>query len=189
MSAERPVKGLGMGLQALLGEAARTPSPDQSSDQRGVREIEIGRISPNPEQPRMQFGEEALDELADSIRERGVLQPILLRATDAGFMIIAGERRWRAAQRAQLHTIPALVRDIDEAVTAELALPIAGLMSDQPFETVTDALHHLRDAARALGCTLPEPFLQVAFLALPVIPHLKLTDRGLFDVDKFEFVA
>lgn len=75
------------------------------------------------------------------------------------------------------------------AVTAELALPIAGLMSDQPFETVTDALHHLRDAARALGCTLPEPFLQVAFLALPVIPHLKLTDRGLFDVDKFEFVA
>ena len=122
MSAERPVKGLGMGLQALLGEAARTPSPDQSSDQRGVREIEIGRISPNPEQPRMQFGEEALDELADSIRERGVLQPILLRATDAGFMIIAGERRWRAAQRAQLHTIPALVRDIDEAVTAELAL-------------------------------------------------------------------
>jgi ParB family chromosome partitioning protein len=122
MSAERPAKGLGMGLQALLGEAARAPSPEQPNDDRGVREIEIGRISPNPEQPRMQFDETALDELADSIRERGVLQPILLRATDAGFMIIAGERRWRAAQRAQLHTIPALVRDIDEAVTAELAL-------------------------------------------------------------------
>jgi adenine deaminase len=75
------------------------------------------------------------------------------------------------------------------AVAAELALPIAGLMSDAPFETVGEALHRLRDAARAIGCTLPEPFLQVAFLALPVIPHLKLTDRGLFDVDKFEFVA
>lgn len=74
-------------------------------------------------------------------------------------------------------------------ITAELALPIAGLMSDQPFETVAATLHELRDAARALGCTLPEPFLQVAFLALPVIPHLKMTDRGLFDVDKFEFVA
>jgi adenine deaminase len=74
-------------------------------------------------------------------------------------------------------------------ITAELALPIAGLMSDQPFESVAGALRTLRDAARALGCTLPEPFLQVAFLALPVIPHLKMTDRGLFDVDKFEFVA
>jgi adenine deaminase len=73
-------------------------------------------------------------------------------------------------------------------VTAELALPIAGLMSELPFEAVTEALHHLREAARALGCTLPEPFLQVAFLALPVIPHLKLTDRGLFDVDAFGFV-
>jgi adenine deaminase len=74
-------------------------------------------------------------------------------------------------------------------IAAELALPIAGLMTGEPFETVAAALHRLRDAARALGCTLPEPFLQVAFLALPVIPHLKLTDRGLFDVDKFEFVA
>ncbi len=74
------------------------------------------------------------------------------------------------------------------AVTAELALPIAGLMSLLPFETVAEKLHHLRRAAAALGCTLPEPFLQVAFLALPEIPHIKLTDRGLFDVDKFEFV-
>jgi adenine deaminase len=73
-------------------------------------------------------------------------------------------------------------------VTAELALPLAGLMSLLPFETVADKLRHLRAAAASLGCTLPEPFLQVAFLALPVIPHLKLTDRGLFDVDKFEFV-
>lgn len=73
-------------------------------------------------------------------------------------------------------------------ITAELALPLAGLMSLEPFETVAHALHLLRDAAYALGCVLPEPFLQVAFLALPVIPHLKMTDRGLFDVDKFDFV-
>jgi len=75
------------------------------------------------------------------------------------------------------------------AITAELALPIAGLMSLEPFETVEHGLHKLRDAAKAIGCTLPEPFLQVAFLALPVIPHLKMTDRGLFDVDAFGFVA
>lgn len=74
------------------------------------------------------------------------------------------------------------------SITAELALPIAGLMSLKSFEAVAHDLEHLRDAAKALGCVLPEPFLQVAFLALPVIPHLKMTDRGLFDVDKFDFV-
>ncbi|MEW9807082.1 adenine deaminase [Mesorhizobium sp. ZMM04-5] len=73
-------------------------------------------------------------------------------------------------------------------VAAELALPIAGLMSDKPFEAISHDLHRLREAAYALGCVLPEPFLQVAFLALPVIPHLKMTDRGLFDVDRFDFV-
>lgn len=77
----------------------------------------------------------------------------------------------------------------DGEILAELALPIAGLMSLQPFEDVSKTLEHLRDAAHSLGCILPEPFLQVAFLALPVIPHLKMTDRGLFDVDKFDFVT
>jgi adenine deaminase len=76
----------------------------------------------------------------------------------------------------------------DGAVRAELALPIAGLMSDRPFEEVRDALHPLRATAKALGVTLQEPFLQVAFLPLPVIPHLKITDCGLVDVDRMELV-
>ena len=80
-----------------------------------------------------------------------------------------------------------VVADGGRAV-AELGLPIAGLMSLLSFEAVADKLHHLREAAYALGCTLPEPFLQVSFLALPVIPHVKLTDKGLFDVDKFDFI-
>jgi adenine deaminase len=74
-------------------------------------------------------------------------------------------------------------------ILADLALPIAGLMSLEPFEIVTEHLEHLRQAAKALDCALPEPFLQVAFLALPVIPHLKMTDNGLFDVDAFDFVS
>jgi ParB family chromosome partitioning protein len=111
-----------MGLSALLGDAARPVSPDSAQSPGGVREIEIARIQPNPNQPRMQFDEEALDELADSIRERGVLQPILLRPDGDNFQIIAGERRWRAAQKARLHAIPAIVRDVDESTTAELAL-------------------------------------------------------------------
>lgn len=73
----------------------------------------------------------------------------------------------------------------DGQVLAELALPIAGLMSDKSFEAVRDALIPLRAAAKSLGTVLAEPFLQVAFLPLPVIPHLKLTDRGLVDVDRF----
>jgi adenine deaminase len=74
-------------------------------------------------------------------------------------------------------------------VLAELALPVAGLMSLDPFETVQERLVALRAAARALGVTLEEPFLQLAFLALPVIPHLKITDRGMVDVDRFEIIG
>jgi adenine deaminase len=73
-------------------------------------------------------------------------------------------------------------------VRAELALPIAGLMSDQSFEVVRNALGPLRAAAKSLDTTLPEPFLQLAFLPLPVIPHLKISDRGLVDVDRFELI-
>ena len=76
----------------------------------------------------------------------------------------------------------------DGKVTGEIALPVAGLMSTEPYEAVRDTLHELRHAAYALGTTLQEPFLQVAFLPLPVIPHLKISDRGLVDVDKFELI-
>jgi ParB family transcriptional regulator, chromosome partitioning protein len=126
MSSDRPAKGLGMGLQALLGEAARpAPAPGSSeaaASRGGVREVEVARIKPNPNQPRVQFDEDALDELAESIRHRGVLQPILLRPDGDDYMIIAGERRWRAAQRARLHSMPALVREMDESTTSEVAL-------------------------------------------------------------------
>ncbi|TYC48658.1 adenine deaminase [Rhodobacterales bacterium] len=79
------------------------------------------------------------------------------------------------------------VADAD-GVKAELALPLAGLMSLESFESVKTSLEKLRAEAKALGCTLAEPFLQVAFLPLPVIPHLKITDFGVFDVNKFELV-
>lgn len=77
----------------------------------------------------------------------------------------------------------------DGKVTGEIALPVAGLMSLEPYESVRDTLHHLRQAAFALGATLEEPFLQLAFLPLPVIPHLKISDRGLVDVDRFMLIG
>ncbi|WP_411032986.1 adenine deaminase [Shinella sp. BYT-45] len=77
----------------------------------------------------------------------------------------------------------------DGRVTGEIALPVAGLMSLEPYEKVRDTLHHLRQAAFALGATLEEPFLQLAFLPLPVIPHLKISDKGMVDVDRFALIG
>ncbi len=74
-------------------------------------------------------------------------------------------------------------------VLAELPLPVAGLMSDRPYEEVDGKLRRLREATGGMGCALPEPLLQLAFLPLPVIPHLKLTDKGLVDVDRFQLIA
>ena len=116
-----PRKGLGRGLSALLGEAPR-PEPEAGGRRDSVRDVEVARIRPNPAQPRQHFDEDSLAELADSIARHGVLQPILVRAVDEGFELIAGERRWRAAQKARLHVIPALVREHDDGSSAELAL-------------------------------------------------------------------
>ncbi|MEH3107790.1 MAG: ParB/RepB/Spo0J family partition protein [Sphingomonas fennica] len=112
--------GLGRGLSSLLGEIRPVAAADATPD--SVRTLPIASIAPHPEQPRRHFDESALDELAESIALRGVLQPIIVRPHGEGYQIIAGERRWRAAQRARLHEIPALVREMAEAETFELAL-------------------------------------------------------------------
>jgi ParB family chromosome partitioning protein len=89
----------------------------------GVRIIDVERITPNPEQPRLAFDPAALDELSASIKEHGVLQPILVRPlADNEFQLIAGERRWRASKAAGLDTIPALVEDIDDDTALEISI-------------------------------------------------------------------
>jgi ParB/RepB/Spo0J family partition protein len=98
-------------------------SPDGPSRSVGVRIVHIERIEPNPEQPRMVFEQEALDELAASIREHGVLQPILVRPVGPNtYQIVAGERRWRASRQAGLATIPALIEEIDDDTALEIAI-------------------------------------------------------------------
>jgi len=121
---KRP-QGLGRGLSALLGDVAReepVAPASPSASTKAIQSIEVALIQPHPEQPRRHFDDGALAELADSISKRGVIQPIIVRPHGGGFQIVAGERRWRAAQRAQLHRIPAIVRDFDEAETLEIAL-------------------------------------------------------------------
>lgn len=107
--------GLGRGLGALIPAG-------MEQDVGGLEEILVASVHPNPYQPRAHFDEQALSELADSIREVGVLQPVLVRPAGDGFELIAGERRWRAARRVGLQTIPALVRDTDDASALEHAL-------------------------------------------------------------------
>ncbi len=109
------MKGLGRGLDALLG----ADPPASSGEQ---RQIPVSQLKPGKYQPRRHMDETALDELADSIRVQGMMQPILVRKQGNGFEIIAGERRWRAAQRAGLQDVPVLVKDVPEEAVAAMAL-------------------------------------------------------------------
>ncbi|MBW0143944.1 ParB/RepB/Spo0J family partition protein [Sphingomicrobium clamense] len=116
--------GLGKGLSALLddAQARRQASGGEVEKSTGVDTIAIADIKPNPNQPRRHFDADALTELSESIARDGVLQPIIVRPVDGGYELIAGERRWRAAQQAQLHEIPALIRESDVEHSAELAI-------------------------------------------------------------------
>lgn len=114
-------KGLGRGLDAILGSEKPSAILKPMTE---MAEIAVKEIIPNPVQPRTQFDEEALDELADSIRTLGVIQPITVRKrnADGKYVIISGERRWRAAQRADLTTLPAYVREVDDENLHAMAL-------------------------------------------------------------------
>ena len=130
MSPAEKNKRLGRGLSALLGETQEetfesSETGTTGSDRpRGVTEISIDLIQPNPDQPRKTMVEAELAALAESIAEKGVVQPILVRPIEGGarYEIVAGERRWRAAQRARLHEIPALVRELTDRETLEIGI-------------------------------------------------------------------
>ncbi|MDD3108367.1 MAG: ParB/RepB/Spo0J family partition protein [Alistipes sp.] len=113
-------KGLGRGLGAIF-EIEGTALPEKSKNTT-FEEIEIARIVPNPRQPRTLFPEEALSELADSIRALGVIQPITVKREAENFKIVSGERRWRASQMAGLESIPAYIREVDDQALLEMAL-------------------------------------------------------------------
>lgn len=118
----KPNRGLGRGLSALLGDApsiANAPSGDS------LRELPIEFIRPNPQQPRRTFDTEELAGLAETIKEHGIVQPIVIRSdptTPGHYSIIAGERRWRAAQIAGLHKVPVVIREFDELTTLKVAI-------------------------------------------------------------------
>lgn len=114
-------RGLGRGLSALMADVAET----QTVAEKGSAEkyVPIEQISPNPEQPRKRFDPEDLNDLANSIREKGVIQPLIVRRREDGsFEIVAGERRWRASQMAQLHQLPVIIREFTDVEVLEVAI-------------------------------------------------------------------
>ena len=124
-----------------------------------IREVPVGKILPNPAQPRLSYDEDSLTELADSIREHGVLQPILVRPSGAQFELIAGERRWRASRMAERDTIPAIVVDFDESTALEVSIienlqreDVSPLEEAAMFRKMTDTFgYSVRQLAQKVG--------------------------------------
>ncbi len=111
-------KGLGRGLDALFGGKIEVKAKPMEE----MAEISLSDIVPNPTQPRTEFDEEALEELADSIRQLGLIQPITVKRDGEKYIIISGERRWRASERAGLESIPAYIREVDDTTLHAMAL-------------------------------------------------------------------
>ena len=111
--------GLGKGLDALFGPA---PEEEQAKDDDILKNLKITEVEPNREQPRKNFDQEALEELAESIKEYGLIQPIVVTKKEGYYSIIAGERRWRASKIAGLQEIPAIVREDNEKINSEISL-------------------------------------------------------------------
>lgn len=112
------VKRLGRGLEALLGPISR----EQAAESGALRELPVGSIRPNPFQPRRELREEALEELVESIKASGLLQPVVVRSQGGTWELVAGERRWRAVQRLGWPRIPAIVKEVDDQALLTLAL-------------------------------------------------------------------
>ena len=187
--AKRP-HGLGRGLSALLGDVSREePVAPQapSASAKSIQSIEVALIQPHPEQPRRHFDEGALAELADSIGKRGVIQPIIVRPHGGGFQIVAGERRWRAAQRAQLHRIPAIVRDFDEAETLEIALveniqreDLNPIEEAEAYRKLIADFHHSQEAlGRLVGKSRSHIANLIRLLDLPASVQQQVVEQKL----------
>lgn len=116
-------RGLGRGLSALMSDVAETESAVSAGPAAAERTVPIDQIAPNPDQPRKRFSDGDLEDLTASIKEKGVIQPLIVRQLeDASYEIVAGERRWRAAQRAQLHELPVVVREFTDVEVLEVAI-------------------------------------------------------------------
>lgn len=186
MTEEQSRRRLGRGLAALIGDmdkpAAAQDAPPADQD------VPIEFLLANPRNPRRQFLEEELGDLSQSIREHGIVQPIVVRpAADGRFEIIAGERRWRAAQRANLSKVPVIIRDVDDRVALELAIIENVQRADlNPVEEaagyqqlVDDHQYTQADLARIIGKSRSHVANTLRLLKLPPVIRDMLVDGSL----------
>ena len=166
------------GISALMADLESKPASGTGAGRGGETTVGIDRISPNPGQPRRAFTDSALDELAASIREKGIIQPLVLRRDPRDpdrYEIVAGERRWRAAQRARLHEVPAIVRDLGDAEVLEIAIveniqraDLNAMEEAAGYRQLTERYGHTQEAlARALGKSRSHVANLLRLLALP----------------------
>lgn len=175
-------RGLGRGLSALMSDVTESERVAAQGIAAADQFVPIERISPNPDQPRKRFEQSDLNDLASSIREKGVIQPLIVRVrSDNSFEIVAGERRWRAAQLAQLHELPVIVRDFSDAEVLEVAIieniqraDLNAIEEAAGYRQLMDKFGHTQEKmAEALGksrshianllrlLTLPEPVIDM----------------------------
>ncbi len=182
-------KGLGRGLSALMGDDGAAFA-QQEKGRASPRELPIEALFPNPGQPRRVFDEAKLDELAASIRDRGVLEPILVRrsVSDPGrYEIVAGERRWRAAQRARVHQVPVVVKDLTDSEVLEVALieniqreDLSAIDEGAAFQRLVDDFGHTQEAlSRLLGKSRSHIANQMRLLGLPPGVQAMINDGRL----------
>jgi ParB family chromosome partitioning protein len=150
---------LGRGLSALIPDVVAPPAPVRLPDPHRPTELDLDLLIPNPRQPRVTIDDARLEELAQSIRSNGIIQPILVRRSGERFEIVAGERRWRAAQRAGLLKVPVVVRDVTDDKLLEVALveniqreDLNAIEEAQAYRRLTDELQMSQEAiAVAVG--------------------------------------
>lgn len=185
---KRARPGLGRGLSALLGEiASEAPVSPGSSAPPGVRMLSVSAMSPHPDQPRRHFDDGLLDELAASIAARGLIQPIVVRPHGHDYQIVAGERRWRAAQRARLHEVPVVIRDLSDAETLELALveniqreDLNAIEEAQAYQRLAGEYGHTQDAlAKIVHKSRSHVANLLRLLDLPASVQARVSDGSL----------
>lgn len=193
LGTSKKATGLGRGLSALLGDDIRL-NPDDgtaaANTQSNQRDIPIELLVPNASQPRRHFDEDALQELSDSIQRQGILQPILVRPypSDPGlFEIVAGERRWRAAQKARLHHVPIIVHQFDDAQTLTIALieniqraDLSPMEEARAYRQLADDLgHNQENLAQAVGKSRSHVANLLRLLSLPLSVQQMVDDGRL----------
>jgi ParB family chromosome partitioning protein len=196
MSPTEKNRRLGRGLSALLGEPeaehleSGTDTPQPAGKAAGVQALPIELIRPNPDQPRRTIGEDELAALAASISEKGIVQPILVRpvaSENHSYEIVAGERRWRAAQRAQLHEIPALIRELNDLETLEIGIienvqrtDLNPVEEAQAYKQLIDKFGHSQERiAQSVSKSRSHVANMVRLLALPEPVLTMLADGQL----------